>query len=221
MVVLTFLIIALVLYMLALIIIGKTSFSALPWYINFSIIISLALIVGLAVKWIMPWRQSAEAEEEVYKDLIRLPKEYFFLSDFHKDKKRNVDFIVIGPTGIFAIEAKNTPKGLITLDKDHLCINGSCFKTIDPFKQTYDEGEQIREYLKESLALSLPVTPVLVFTNPGVELAFGKEKQNGVFIIGINYLYNLIREQKREENLTPELCKKIKDDMNKYCSDIV
>lgn len=221
MVLFIFLIILLVLYILILVILNRSSFSVLPWYINFGIIVSLALIVGLAIKEIMPWKKSAEGEEEVYKELIRLPSEYLFLADFHKNRKGNVDFVVIGPTGIYAVESKNTKKGKITLENDNIYINGSLFKDIDPLKQSYDEAMQIHEHLKESLSLSLPVTPVLVFANPGVETTFCKEKKHGVYVMGIDCLNKTLQEGPRDPALTPELCKKIKEDMNKYCSDIV
>lgn len=221
MVLLTSLIIFLVLCILIILIIGKSAFSTLPLYINFSIVILLVLIVAIAIKSAIPWKKSAEGEEEVYKELIRLPEEYLFLSDFHKNKKENVDFVVIGPTGIYAIESKNTIKGPVTLENDNIYINGSIFNDIDPLKQAYDESVQIQEYLKESHGLSLPVTPVLVFANPAVEMSFCKEKKHGVFVLGINCLNDVIRNGQRDEKFTPEFCQKIKDDMNKHCSDIV
>lgn len=221
MVLLTVLIILLVLYILIVLIISRPSFSILPWYINFSFILSLAVIVGLAVKSIIPWKKSAEGEEEIYKELIRLPDDFIFLSDFHKNKKGNVDFVVIGPTGIFAIESKNTKKGKITLENDNIYINGSLFKDIDPLKQAYEEAMEIQKHLKESLALSLPVTPVLVFANRSVEATFCKEKKNGVFIMEISCLTGFLTDGHRDANFTPELCKKIKEDMNRHCSDIV
>lgn len=221
MVLLTLVIILLVLFILIIIIISRPSFSILPWYINFGFIISLALIVAVSIKWVIPWKKSAEGEEEVYKELIRLPEEYLFLSDFHKNRKGNVDFVVVGPSGIYAIESKNTKKGKITLDNDNIYINGSLFKDIDPLKQAHEEAMEIQKHLKESLALSLPVTPVLVFANPAVETTFCKEKKLGVFVVAISCLNDVIQKEHRGEKFTPELCKKIKEDLNKHCSDIV
>lgn len=221
MVLLSLLIILIVLYVLIILIIGRSSFSLFPWYINFGFTIFLAFIFAFAIKLVIPWKKSAEGEEEVYKQLIRLPGDYFFLADFHKNKKENVDFVVIGPTGIYAIESKNTIKGPVTLENDNIYINGSIYNDIDPLKQAYDEAIQIREYLKESHALSLPVTPVLVFANPKVEMIFCKEKKHGVFVVGISCLNDVIQKERRDERFTPELCKKIKEDMNKHCSDIV
>jgi len=221
MVLLTFLFLLSVLFVLIILIINRPYFSTFPWYINFGIILSLSLITAIAIKWIMPWKKSAEGEEEVYKELVRLPGEFLFFSDFHKNRKGNVDFVVIGPTGIYAIESKNTKKGVITLDNDNIYINGSLFKDIDPLKQAYDESIQIQEYLKESLSLSLPVTPVLVFANPGIEMTFCKEKKHGVFVVGISCLNDIIQKEHHDANYTRELCKKIKEDMDKYCSDIV
>lgn len=221
MVLLSFLLLLLVLYILVILIISRSFFSSLGWYVNFSIILLLAITVAFAIRWAMPWKKSAEGEEEVYKELIRLPPEYLFIADFHKNRKGNVDFVVIGPTGIYAIESKNTKNGTITLENDSIYINGSLFKDIDPLKQAYEESIQIQDYLKESLALALPVTPLLVFANPSVETTFCQEKKHGVFVVGINCLTDVITNAHRDENFTPELCKKIKEDMNKYASDIV
>lgn len=208
-------------YIVITFIINRYSFSIFPQYIKFSFIIFLSLIVGLAVKGVMPWKKSAEGEEEVYKELVRLPQEYIFLADFHKNKRKNVDFVVIGHTGIFAIESKNTQKGTVTSDNNGIYINGSPFEQKDPLKQAYEGGVEVQNFLKDVLNLSVPVTPVLVFANPGVETSFCKEKKKDVFVVEISCLASFLQDGHRDEKLTPEVCLKIKKEMYKYCSDIV
>jgi hypothetical protein len=68
------------------------------------------------------WEKGALGERWVHLELQRLPKEYLHVNDFHNSKRGNVDFVVVGSTGIFAIEVKNTQKGLLTMHHEKLII---------------------------------------------------------------------------------------------------
>jgi hypothetical protein len=211
-----------VFYILFILIDGRQYFLELPWYLNVGIYLGILIVYAIIFIGVKPWMKGSVGEAWVRGELKKLPKkEYLHIADFHKNRKGNADFVVIGPTGIYTIEVKNTKKGLITSHNDNLCINGSLFEGKDPLKQSYAEAMEIQNYLRDSLNIYSPVTPVLVFANPKVKMTFGREKQRGVFVIGINWVNKIILEENRDEKLTPEVCNKIKENMNKYGSDIV
>ncbi|MDI6901580.1 MAG: nuclease-related domain-containing protein [Anaerosomatales bacterium] len=61
---------------------------------------------------LLPWIKGAGGEIAVVKALAELPDNYLVFNDYHpfKNGKRvdwNVDHVVIGPTGIFVLDAKN------------------------------------------------------------------------------------------------------------------
>ena len=56
-----------------------------------------------------PWRKGLIGEESVSQSLNRLSDEYYIINDITiKDKdKSQIDHVVVGPTGVFAIETKS------------------------------------------------------------------------------------------------------------------
>jgi hypothetical protein len=188
--------------------------------------LGLYAVIGIIFFWTIKifypsWEKGALGERWVHLELQRLPKEYLHVNDFYNSKRGNVDFVVVGPTGMFAIEVKNPQKGLLTMQHEKLCINGSLFAGKDPLAQAYAESLAIQTYLREKENLFLPVTPILVFANPKVKMTFGKHKQRGVYVIGINWLNDIIRGSIVDSRLTPDLCHNIQKSLKKYCSDIV
>lgn len=191
-------------------------------YIRISITIILITFFIWIIKFFAPsWEKGASGEHWVSQEINKLPKEYLSINDFHKGKKGNVDFIVIGPTGIYTLEVKNTNKGLLEMKNDHLYINGSKFEGKDYLNQAYAEAKSIQEHIHRELNLSLPVIPVLVFANSRVKMHFGMHPHKGVYIIGINWVTKLIQEGQLDERFTPELNLKIKANLNKYGCDII
>lgn len=57
-----------------------------------------------------PWEQGLEGEQTVAKELEKLPDSYYVIHDViaeWKGRKAQIDHVVIGPTGVFAIETKS------------------------------------------------------------------------------------------------------------------
>jgi len=184
-------------------------------------LILLGIFYWTLKKWLPSWEKGSIGESDVRRELKRLPPEYLHIADFHKDKKGNVDFVVIGPTGIYTIEVKNTQEGLLTIEHEMLHINGSLFMGNNPLQQAYAEAMSIQDFLIQSSKVFLPVIPILVFSNPKTKMHFGKQKQQKVFIIGIQWLNEVIQEHSIDIRFTPALCNKIKEELNRYGSDIV
>lgn len=71
------------------------------------------------------WAIGAAGERKTAKRLSRLDSRYKVLHDRKvSGRKWNIDHIVVGPTGVFAIETKNV-KGRVAVKDGHLVVGGA------------------------------------------------------------------------------------------------
>lgn len=170
--------------------------------INFvSLFVFLLIIfsfVGIAIlygrKNIRPYYLGHEAEVEIFEILEGLPDSYWVMRDPINSNTGNVDFAVIGPTGIFAIEVKSSN---IRLDVKYgrLTYNGlSRHWGKDFVKQAKGGAGKISEHLKKC-GVDIYVEPILVFTN-AKGLRLGKNKLDGTYIVRKELLNEVIQENK-------------------------
>ena len=108
------------------------------------------------------WGIGAAGESKVGKRLEKLPGDY---KVFHDRKipgsKANIDHIVVGPTGVFAIETKNVA-GKVAVVNGELQVAGRR-KTYG--EQAWREAVAVQGVLAPVLAsLALDVRPILCFT---------------------------------------------------------
>lgn len=103
----------------------------------------------------------------------------------------NIDFVVIGPSGLFAIEVKNRD-GEIDFKGHRLTKNGKPFEK-DDLKQIMDEAISLHDYLLNK-GIDVFVQPVLVFANRYAKVKFGQEKVANVTVIGLGWLNKVITE---------------------------
>jgi Nuclease-related domain. len=98
----------------------------------------LTLVVGIYLWWFfryagrrfttfererLNWRKGAVGEWEVEAELQQLPEQFFVFHNLNTGRG-NFDHIVVGPTGVFALETKNWI-GLIAADEEgELMLNG-------------------------------------------------------------------------------------------------
>lgn len=150
------------------------------------------------------------AEIDIWYELKKLPKSY---AVFHgiKFEYGDVDFVVIGPTGIFTIEVKSI-WGLITRDKLHsVKIFGK-----DIIKQVRGEAQSIYNLINKKMNLQIDwVNPILVFSSPWVSLKFWLNKVEGVQVVQKKLLNKAILDRPEKlsfeqvEALEAEFLKKI------------
>jgi Nuclease-related domain len=210
------LLICLVLYLYLLI---RTSYFATHFTLLYIGIFAL-LILALWYFWrlVSNFEKGQEGEMKVDWRLAKLPSNYYSLHDVTLGNNGNIDEVVIAPTGIWTIEVKNSKKGgEITFHNGLLLRNGYPLEGKD-LKQAYHEALELQNFIHESLRLSLPVSPVLVFANPKDKVRFGLKEIQGVQVIGINWLINLLKEPNMPIRLTPEQCVAVRDEMKKHTS---
>lgn len=83
---------------------------------EFSLLLFVATIVLLIVihRVMRHWEKVSDnylngdtGELKIQKTLKQLPEEYQILPDIKKTAGGNIDFVVVGPNGVFALEVKN------------------------------------------------------------------------------------------------------------------
>lgn len=145
------------------------------------------------------WGKGAGAELLEEKMLDSLPQEYRLVKDFSTGHG-NIDFIVIGPTGIFTIEVKSE-KGLISIGNDQLLINGSTSMK-NYLKQTFAEKSWLSNYLDGHFRKRYDVTGLLEFPNGKIDNQTIHGKINDIWIGGRGFHKYVI--SKSRQYLTSE-----------------
>jgi hypothetical protein len=146
-------------------------------------VLLLTIAIGLFLMWLanyayrrvdkhesdrMSWRKGAVGEYEVGAELERLSDNYFVFNDVDTGRG-NIDHIVVGPTGFFAIETKDW-KGVVSATADGEVTVPGRFGT----------GDSVRKFLRRAMFLreqvgspdDLFVRAVMVFTKARVEASF-------------------------------------------------
>ena len=124
----------------------------------------------------------ARGEERVASVLADLPAVYHVFHDF-VGFGVPVDHVVVGPTGVFAIETKNW-QGEVTLEKENVLLNGTPPKR-NPVRQALKEAESVRSELVQA-GWSGSVTPVLCFASD--RLVGDRAEARGVTLVNARRL---------------------------------
>ena len=132
-------------------------------------------------------------ERRVREELKKLSDEFSVYQDVKLPMfKWNIDFVVIGPTGIFTIEVKNK-KGKIDFKDGKLIINNQ--NDQKDLNEAKKEAVCLHEYLIEKLKIKIGfIYPVLVFTGH-TEIHFGLNMIENSYIVHKNYLLRVLTEK--------------------------
>jgi hypothetical protein len=152
-------------------------------------------------------------EEDIKNELGQLSDEYVVFRNIVFDDIGDVDFIVVGPSGIFTIDSKDFKRYRVTFDGKQLLFNGRRGKNI--LWQAIREASHIQRYLIDNLGSRFNIEPVIVFSSYA-ELHFGFNKQGGVYVVGKPLLTQLIT--KRSRVLSPEQIEKIRET---FCQKVI
>jgi len=130
-----------------------------------------------------------KGEDYVYYELRKLPNEFTIFEDVKIIGDGNIDFVILGPTGIFAIEVKSH-SGNIEYNNGELLKNGAPFQEKNILNQVMGEALTLQNNLKSEVTF---VYPVLVFSNKYVKMDFGFKPQDNVYVLKKPYLNNFIK----------------------------
>lgn len=137
--------------------------------------------------------QGLFGEDDIAVSLKELSDQYSVYADVKiKPKTGNIDYVVIGPTGLFTIEVKSH-RGIISFNGLELARkNGKLEK--DFLKQAMSEAISLHDYLRERLETEIFIKPVVVFSS-FAKMNFGLKPINNVFVVQKKWLNKLIESQ--------------------------
>lgn len=164
--------------------IGVSFFSSLPWG-TLLVLSSLGFIFwGLSrvQDRIECSFKGARGEERVAGILQSFPVDYHIFNDFVACG-RHIDHVVVGPTGVFAVETKFW-RGRVTLEEGHILLNGQ-LPDREPLKQALRESNLVKAEL-EKLGWTGAVTPILTFASDNFEAAIAETQ--GTVVLNSNHL---------------------------------
>lgn len=122
-------------------------------------------------------------EDLVLGVLRKLPDNYLV---FHGIKVPghwgDIDFVVVGPTGVFSVEVKNH-KGVIGFDGQELTLSHSRIREKDIIKQAKREALDLNNFLLATTGTNEFVNPTLVFSNPSTKLNLRSNLVNKVKVL--------------------------------------
>ena len=141
-----------------------------------------------------------DGELEVERILKQLPDEYLIIADLLKPSGGNIDFVVVGPTGIFALEVKKWSRSnRISFDGTDLTFNGKHWKN-NPLKQARGNAIELGLYLRKKLnEHHIFVNSLVVFASRQ-NVHFGlKEVGKGAYVICKEFLLELLTAKGKTE----------------------
>ncbi|MDR3642655.1 MAG: nuclease-related domain-containing protein [Candidatus Doudnabacteria bacterium] len=164
----------------------------------FAALIGIFILVRLADPLLMHFRRKSDkyyrgfAGEVAIKQVLKeLSDDYIVFQDLKFPGLRgNIDFVVMGPTGIFTLEVKSH-YGEIGFNGRDLTLNGRLFPEQNILKQGYAEALRLKNYIRDSAGREVYIIPVIVFSR-GYGLRFGLNPVDGVYVVGKDFLLELI-----------------------------
>jgi hypothetical protein len=118
------------------------------------------------------WFLGERGESRVTETLKSLPDDYVVLNDLVlPDSKGNIDHLLIGPNGVFAIETKNY-SGYVKCEEEHWFVNGRRIHSLS--KQAKRNSMAVRGCIANlftSPQNKVPyIIPLLVFVNSRIKI---------------------------------------------------
>lgn len=171
------------------------------------------IVIGVLAIW--AWKkikdaqiriQGAGGELGVRMTLRGLDDRFRVLGSVVIGKKGDIDFIVVGPTGVWVIEVKSH-KGRIRAEGSVLLRDGKPFDK-NFIRQVWGATYALKDVLKDGFPGKVFIQPVVVFSSPYAKLGVEWNKTEDAFVIGLDQLIRLI-ERKEVQRLNAEEIEKI------------
>lgn len=131
-------------------------------------------------------------EAMVRSTLTSLSDEYSVFQDVQIGLRWNIDFVVVGPTGVFTLEVKSHG-GIIGYNGLELTRYGKSFEK-NILNQSQSEALSLHTHLKDSLDKNIFVMPVIVFTG-WTKISFGMKLVKNNYVIQKSWLNRLLEKQ--------------------------
>jgi Nuclease-related domain len=152
-----------------------------------------------------PWFTGALGEVEVARLLRKLGPEWTVLHSVPIGSNgADVDHVLVGPPGVFALNTKNHAGKKVSVYEHVVYVGGHK----EPYLQkSRDEQERVSAALRRALGFEVPVESMLVFVGP--DTVTGAHRSGDVTITTERLLLRLLRH--RKPVLSPETVAEIAD----------
>ncbi len=185
----------------------------------------LGFLVIRDIKLLRKYRElilQLDCEIAVSQELNQLMREGYYIYHNFPAKDFNIDHIVIGPLGVFAIETLGRNKPLTDNNKKQATViyNGESLKfptwtETQPLEQIKTHAEWLANWLKEVEGISIKIIPVLTLPGWFVE---SKEEKYPTRVFNPKYLLGKIKAH--SGNLSLELMKRIANQVEARCREM-
>lgn len=152
--------------------------------------------------------QGAGGEKEVRLVLKGLDNRFRILGSVVIGRKGDMDFVVVGPTGVWVIEVKSH-KGRIRVEGKTLVRDGKQFDK-NFVRQVMGASYALKDALRHRIAKQVHIQSVVVFSSPQARVGVEWNKLDDVYVVGIDQLTRLI-ERKEVQRLTTDEVERIFD----------
>jgi len=130
-------------------------------------------------------------ENSVRKVLEELPGSYSVFQGVVLDKHwGDIDFVIVGPTGIFTIEVKSHG-GVIGFNGQELTVNTKQFSK-NFLRQANGEAGALKRYFQKHLGLTMYIHSAIVFSHTFASVEIGSKMIERVYITEKNFLPSLL-----------------------------
>jgi hypothetical protein len=139
------------------------------------------------------------SEGNAFLELKDLPAEYHIFRNVKFDHMYDIDFVVVGPRGVFVFEV-NSIRGNITSNDNALYVNGCLLKGKDRLKQALRNTLEVSNYLDGKYF----VQGAVVFAHYKSKLDIGFRKVQRVNVIKHQWLKKFILEESDNQFFSSE-----------------
>ena len=145
---------------------------------------AFTIAIIISKKKLSRYYKGARGEEDVAFELAKLSDDFFVFNDFSPSKscllkpQRNIDHIVVGPSGIFIIETKNWSAD-ISLEDGQILYDGKKPNT-PPLQQARESTKATKLWLDEKLPQHTDLTYHTV-----VCFASNQIKDSNIYVSGV------------------------------------
>jgi Nuclease-related domain len=140
----------------------------------------------------VPGPKGAQGERLAAARLAKLPRDEWFV--FHDipigERDANVDHLVIGPGGVFSLNAKNHAGGGVRVAAKALLVNGQKTAYLSKARA---EAERVGRHLRTQLGREVRVRGVVVVIADELTI---KEQPSGVDVVSHRDIVRWLRRQK-------------------------
>lgn len=138
------------------------------------------------------WRVGAEGEEKVAAQLARLGDRWRCLHSVEVGNRgSDIDHVVIGPPGVFTLNAKRHPGGKAWVGERAVLING---RKTHYLRNSRFEAERVARLLSDACGFPVAVKPVIVFVDLGSYTV--EQKPDDVEVLTRRRLAKWLRSQR-------------------------